>query len=121
MNTGSYSTNLISSDLSYPMDYDAAHLENMELPTFYCVGQLDNNPPLDELPPLDDAHVAGKEKKEQKKSMLKRTNSWCQHGLMYHKMQFKELIKQKAPTGAEFINNSMKTRHLIQIPLKYLS
>jgi hypothetical protein len=67
MNTGSYSTNLISSDLSYPMDYDAAHLENMELPTFYCVRKLDNNPPLDELPPLDDAPCCWKGEKRTKK------------------------------------------------------
>jgi hypothetical protein len=33
----------------------------------------------------------------------------------------KELIKQKAPTGAEFINTSMQTRRLILIALKFLS
>jgi hypothetical protein len=122
MNTRSYFTNLIASDASYPVDYDAAHLENMELPAFYGVGQPDDTPPPDVFAPLDDGHVAGKvKKKEPRISMLKRINSWCHHGLMYHKMQYKELIKQKAPTGAEFISTSMQPRHLIQIALKYLS
>jgi hypothetical protein len=52
MNTGSYFTNLIATDVSYPVDYDAAHLENTELRAFYGVGQPDDTPPLDELPPL---------------------------------------------------------------------
>jgi hypothetical protein len=66
MNTGSYFTNLIASDVSYPVDYDVAHLENMEFPAFYGVGQPDDTPPLNERPPLDDGHVAGKEKKRTK-------------------------------------------------------
>jgi hypothetical protein len=121
MNTRSYFTNLISSDLSDPVDYAASQSENMELPAFYGFELPDDTPPLDEVPTVDDAHAAGKEKKGQKNSMLKRTNFWCQHGLMYHKMQFKELIKQKVPTGAEFINTSIQTRRLILITLKFLS
>jgi hypothetical protein len=65
----------------------------MELPAFYSVGLPYDTPPLDEVPTVDDALAAGKEKKGQKSSMLKRTNSSSQHGLMYHKMQFKDLIK----------------------------
>jgi hypothetical protein len=64
----------------------------MELPAFYSVGPPYDTPPLDEVPTVD-AHAAGKEKKGQKSSMLKRTNSSSPHGLMYHKMQFKNLIK----------------------------
>jgi hypothetical protein len=67
MNTGSYFTNPILSVLSYPGDYAAAQFENMEIPTFYGVGQPDDTPPSNELPSLDDAPAAGKEKKETKK------------------------------------------------------
>jgi hypothetical protein len=66
MNTGSYFTNLISSDLFYLVDYVVAQSKNMEMPAFYGVGQPDETPPSNELPPLDDAHAAGKEKKRTK-------------------------------------------------------
>jgi hypothetical protein len=69
MNIGSYFTNLISSDLSDPVDYPASQTENMELPTFYGFGLLDDTPPLDEVPTVDDAHAAGKEKKGQKNNI----------------------------------------------------
>jgi hypothetical protein len=49
------------------------------MPEFYGVGHPNDTPPSNELPPLD-AHAVGKDKKEQKNSMLMRTNSWCQHG-----------------------------------------
>jgi hypothetical protein len=70
-------TNLILSDLSYHVDNAATQFENLEFPAFYSAGQPDDTPPLVEIPTLNDAHAAGKEKKEQKIPMLKRTNSWC--------------------------------------------
>jgi hypothetical protein len=66
MNTGSYFNSLISSDLSYQVDYVAAQSQNMEMLAFYGVGKPDDTPPSNELPQLDDAHAARKEKKEQK-------------------------------------------------------
>jgi hypothetical protein len=66
MNTGSYFTNLISSDLSYLVDYAVAQSENMKMPAFYGVGHPNDTPPANELPSLDDACAARKEKKSKK-------------------------------------------------------
>jgi hypothetical protein len=66
MNTGSYFTNPISSVLSYQVDSAAAQSKNMEFPAFCSAGQSNDTPPLVEIPTLDDAHAAEKEKKRTK-------------------------------------------------------
>jgi hypothetical protein len=66
MNIGSYFTNLISSVLSYQVDSADAQSENMEFPAFCSAGQSNDTPPLVEIPTLDDAHAAEREKENKK-------------------------------------------------------
>jgi hypothetical protein len=63
MNSGSYFTNLMSTDFSYAGDYAAGQSDNMEMPPFFGFGQHDDTPASIEIPTQDDPHGARKEKR----------------------------------------------------------
>jgi hypothetical protein len=63
MNSGSYFTNLMSNDFSYPGGYAAGQCNNMEMPELFGVGQPDDTSASNELPTQDDPNGVGKEKR----------------------------------------------------------
>jgi hypothetical protein len=67
MSSGSYFTNLMSNDFTYPGEYVAGQSDNMEMPAFCFGGQPDDTPASNELLAQDDAHGVAKEKKRRKK------------------------------------------------------
>jgi hypothetical protein len=68
MHSGTYFSNLISSECTLPGNYIVGQSENMEMPVEEGVGQPDDTPASNERPTQDDPHGAAKEKKRSKKN-----------------------------------------------------
>jgi hypothetical protein len=63
MHLGSYFTNLMSNDFTYPGEYGATLCENMEMPAYEGVVQHDDIRPSDAPPAIEEVNAAAKEKR----------------------------------------------------------
>jgi hypothetical protein len=63
MHSGSYFTNLMSNNCTYPREDDGTQSENMKIPTYEGVVQPDDIPPSDGPPAIEEIHAAAKEKR----------------------------------------------------------